>query len=127
MTLSAIVFDADNKPINNVNVLFITPVGEVIPLTATTKQVGNQQGTAQTTLQVPAGAPVLQDNVGNILWLTDTARRQALRRAREHRLALVIGHAGPEQRTNSAAISSEWTHRGHRRFNAIDPDLALGG
>jgi hypothetical protein len=33
-----------------------------------------------------------QHRVGNIFRLTDMARRQALRRAREQRLALVIGH-----------------------------------
>src|SRR6185369_13050253 len=74
LTLSAIVFDADNRPINNVNVLFVTPVGEVIPLTAVTALQNGQAGTAQTTLQIPAGAPVLLDDVGNILPYTLHAR-----------------------------------------------------
>ena len=43
-----------------------------------------------------------QHRIGDIFRLTDTARRQALRRAREHRLTLVIGHAGPERRGDEA-------------------------
>ena len=74
LTLSAIVFDADNKPINDVNVLFVTPVGEVIPLTSVTRLINGQAGTAQTTLQIPAGAPVLSDDSGHILPYTITAR-----------------------------------------------------
>jgi len=60
-TLSAVVFDGDNNPINDVNVLFLSPVGEVIPLTARTGTVGNQQGVARTTLTIPAGTAVLSD------------------------------------------------------------------
>ncbi len=74
LTLSAIVLDADNKPINDVNVLFVTPVGEVIPLTAVSQQVNGQGGVAQTTLQIPAGAPVLSDDMGNVLPYTIKAR-----------------------------------------------------
>ncbi len=67
LTLRAVVFDADNKPIDEVNVLFVTPVGEVLPLTAVTRLNDGQAGVAQTTLQIPAGAPVLVDDSGNIL------------------------------------------------------------
>jgi hypothetical protein len=67
LTLSAVVLDADNRPIDDVNVLFITPLGEVLPLTSVTKSVNGQDGTAQTTLQIPPGAPVLTDDSGNIL------------------------------------------------------------
>jgi Bacterial Ig-like domain (group 1) len=74
LTLSAIVFDADNRPINDVNVLFVTPIGEVIPLTSVTRLLNGQGGTAQTTLQIPAGAPVIQDDSGNILPYTISAR-----------------------------------------------------
>ncbi len=74
LKLSAIVFDADNNPLNGVNVLFITPVGEVIPLTAVTRLVSNQNGVAETTLQIPAGAPVLTDASGLIIPYTIRAR-----------------------------------------------------
>ena len=74
LTLSAIAFDADNRPINDVNVLFVTPVGQVIPLTAVTEIISGQGGTAQTTLQIPAGAPVLQDDNGNVLPYVISAR-----------------------------------------------------
>lgn len=74
LTVSAIVFDADNRPINDVNVLFVTPVGEVIPLTDISEPINGQGGTAQTTLQIPAGAPVITDDSGNILPYTIRAR-----------------------------------------------------
>lgn len=74
LTLRAIVFDADNKPIDGVNVLFVTPIGEVIPLVATTQNFNGQPGTAITTLQIPPGAPVLRDDTGNILPYTMKAR-----------------------------------------------------
>jgi hypothetical protein len=74
LTISAIVFDADNRPINDVNVLFVTPVGEVIPLTDISEPINGQGGTAQSTLQIPAGAPVLSDDSGNILPYTISAR-----------------------------------------------------
>ena len=74
LTLTAIVFDADNNPVNGVNVLFLTPIGQVIPLTATTAMIGNQKGEAQTTLNIPAGAPVLVDAAGNIIPYTIRAR-----------------------------------------------------
>src|SRR6185369_16890028 len=56
------------------NVLFVTPVGEVIPLTSVTALQNGQAGTAQTTLQIPAGAPVLVDDVGHVLPYTINAR-----------------------------------------------------
>ena len=74
LSLRAIVFDADNGPLNGVNVLFLTPVGQSLPLTAVTQNVGGQDGTARTTLQIPPGAPVLEDGTGNILPYTITAR-----------------------------------------------------
>ncbi|MBX3025747.1 Ig-like domain-containing protein [bacterium] len=74
VTLRAIVFDPDNKPIDNVNVLFVSPLGQVIPLVATTGEVNGQRGTATTTLQVPAGSPVLRDDSGNILPYSIKAR-----------------------------------------------------
>ena len=74
LTLRAIVFDADNKPIDDVNVLFVTPIGEVLPLTAVTRANSGQDGVAQSTLQIPAGAPVLVDDSGKIQPYTITAR-----------------------------------------------------
>jgi hypothetical protein len=67
LTLRAIVFDADNKPINGVDVLFVTPVGEVLPLTSTAREFNGQQGVATTTLQISAGTPVLRDDNGNVI------------------------------------------------------------
>ena len=54
--LSAAVFDADNMPINGIDVLFITPVGKVSPLVDRTKVSGAQSGIASATLQIPVGA-----------------------------------------------------------------------
>jgi hypothetical protein len=74
VTLTATVFDADNNPVNGVNVLFVTPIGSVTPLTVTSAMVGNQSGVAQTTLNIPPGAPVLVDADGNITPYTIRAR-----------------------------------------------------
>jgi Bacterial Ig-like domain (group 1) len=73
-TLTAVVFDADNNPINDVNVLFLTSVGQVIPLTATTGTNGSQKGQAQATLTIPTGTPVLRDATGLIQPYTILAR-----------------------------------------------------
>ncbi|MGH3642011.1 MAG: Ig-like domain-containing protein, partial [Mycobacterium sp.] len=67
LTLRAIIFDSDNRPINDVDVLFLTPVGEAIPLTATARTVNGQDGIATTTLQIPAGVPVIRDDNGNVV------------------------------------------------------------
>lgn len=69
IVMRAIVFDADNRPLGNVNVLFLTDqgLGRFFPLVQRTGQVGNQGGVAETTLQIPVGAPVRVDSVGNIL------------------------------------------------------------
>lgn len=72
--LKAIVFDADNNPINDINVLFASPIGQVIPLVVRTTTEGNQGGVAKTTLQVPPGTPVLTDALGNIVGYTISAR-----------------------------------------------------
>lgn len=74
VTLRAVVFDADNQPIDGVTVLFVSPVGDVVPLVATTQEINGQAGTAQTTLQIPAGSPVLRDDTGNILPYVVNAR-----------------------------------------------------
>jgi len=74
LTVRAIVFDANNRPINKVNVLFTTPIGEVIPLVSETREFNGQPGTAITTLQIPPGAPVLRDDNGQILPYTIKAR-----------------------------------------------------
>jgi len=56
INLTAAVFDSDNRPINGLDVLFITPIGHVSPLTSQTKVTGSQSGIATSVLQVPAGA-----------------------------------------------------------------------
>ena len=60
IALTAAVLDADNKPINGIDVLFITSIGKVSPLVDRTKITGAQSGIASSTLQIPIGA-VLQD------------------------------------------------------------------
>ncbi len=67
--MRAVVFDADNRPLNGVNVLFLTDqgLGRFLPLVQTTEDVGNQGGVAQTTLQIPIGAPVRVDSMGGII------------------------------------------------------------
>lgn len=69
IVMRSIVFDADNRPLDNVNVLFLTDqgVGRFFPLVETTAQVGNQSGVAETTLQVPVGAPVRFDPVTGVI------------------------------------------------------------
>jgi hypothetical protein len=75
VNLTAVVFDADNEPVNDANVLFLAgDVGRVIPLTAVTTTVGNQAGVATTTLNIPAGTPIKIDGSGNILPYILTAR-----------------------------------------------------
>lgn len=63
ITMKAIVFDANNEPVDDVNVLFISDngVGDFLPLTKVTELVANQGGVAQTTLQIEPGTPVLFD------------------------------------------------------------------
>lgn len=56
INLTTAVFDADNKPINGIDVLFITAVGNVNPLVDRTRIAGSQGGIATSTLQVPIGA-----------------------------------------------------------------------
>ncbi|HUI26327.1 MAG TPA: hypothetical protein VL403_09620, partial [Candidatus Kryptonia bacterium] len=65
--LIANVFDGDNNPINGINVLFLTPVGQVVPLTAKTQASGSQQGVATTTLTIPAGTQILRNDSGTII------------------------------------------------------------
>jgi Bacterial Ig-like domain (group 1) len=57
INLSAAVFDSDNAPINGLDVLFITPLGRVNPLTDRTGTTGSQSGIASSVLQIPVGAP----------------------------------------------------------------------
>ena len=57
VNLSAAVFDADNSPINGIDVLFVTPAGRVSPLTDRTKVTGSQSGIASSVLQVSVGTP----------------------------------------------------------------------
>ncbi|MFN8625445.1 MAG: Ig-like domain-containing protein [Candidatus Binatia bacterium] len=57
VNLTAAVFDADNSPINGIDVLFVTPVGHVSPLTDRTTVTGSQNGIATSVLQIPAGTP----------------------------------------------------------------------
>lgn len=57
VNLTAAVFDADNTPINGLDVLFVTPAGHVSPLTARTKVAGSQSGIATSVLQIPAATP----------------------------------------------------------------------
>ena len=56
VTLTAAVVDADNVPINGIDVLFITSLGKVNPLIDRTKVAGAQGGIATSVLQVPIGA-----------------------------------------------------------------------
>ncbi len=56
INLTAAVFDADNKPIDGIDALFITTVGKVNPLVQRTKLTGSQGGIATSVLQVPIGA-----------------------------------------------------------------------
>jgi hypothetical protein len=78
ISLTSIVFDADNNPLDGVNVLFLTPIGQVIPLTSVTTTFGGQPGTARTTLQIPPGSPVLVDGLGNIVPYTVRVRAGAV-------------------------------------------------
>ncbi len=55
VNLSAAVLDADNKPIDGIDVLFITSVGKVNPLVDRTRANGAQNGIATSTLQISAG------------------------------------------------------------------------
>ena len=57
VNLTAAVFDTDNTPINGIDVLFVTPLGHVSPLTDRTKVTGSQGGIATSVLQVPEGTP----------------------------------------------------------------------
>ncbi len=56
VNLTAAVLDADNKPIDGIDVLFVTPVGHVNPLIDRTQVAGAQGGTASSVLQIPIGA-----------------------------------------------------------------------
>jgi hypothetical protein len=103
LTVSAVVLNADNRPINDVNVLFVTPVGEVIPLTAVSQPVNGQGGVAQTTLQIPAGAPVLSDDTGNILPYTIRARAGGV----EGSVQLFIVPGRDECRAGTGATTEE--------------------
>lgn len=69
IVMRAIVFDADNRALSDVNVLFLTDqgLGRFFPLVQRTSLVGNQDGVAETTLQIPVGAPVRVDSLGNIV------------------------------------------------------------
>jgi hypothetical protein len=66
INLTAAVFDADNKPINGIDVLFITAIGKVNPLVDRTKVSGAQGGVATSVLQIPSNA-VNQDYTINAL------------------------------------------------------------
>jgi len=59
INLKASVFDADNNPINDIDVLFITSVGRVNPLVDRTKVVGSQGGVATSLIEVPVGVVAL--------------------------------------------------------------------
>lgn len=59
INLKASVFDADNNPINDIDVLFITEVGRVNPLVDRTKVVGSQGGVATSLVEVPVGVVAL--------------------------------------------------------------------
>ncbi len=77
IVLRAVVFDADNRPLDGVNVLFLTDsgVGRFIPLVSETALLGNQNGAAESTLQIPVGAPVRIDpQTGAILPYSYKAR-----------------------------------------------------
>ena len=66
INLTAAVFDADNKPINGIDVLFVTSVGKIEPLVNRTRVSGAQGGIASSLLQIASGA-VEQDYTINAL------------------------------------------------------------
>ncbi len=63
IVMRAIVFDESNRPLDKVNVLFLTDqgLGRFFPLVEETAEIGNQMGVAESTLQIPTGAPVRVD------------------------------------------------------------------
>ncbi len=63
INMRAIVFDEDNRPLDGVNVLFLTDLGlgRFFPLFQATDIVNEQGGVAATTLEIPPGAPVRID------------------------------------------------------------------
>jgi hypothetical protein len=66
--MRAFVFDSDKNPLNDVDVLFLSPIGEVIPLTAKTSDAfGLEAGQARSTLNVGPGTPILFDANRNII------------------------------------------------------------
>ncbi len=66
VNLKVSVFDSDNRPMNGINVLFITDVGQVTPLIDTSHVFGSESGIATSTLRVPA-ATVPQEFAVNAL------------------------------------------------------------
>ncbi|MFQ5664877.1 MAG: Ig-like domain-containing protein [Candidatus Binatia bacterium] len=56
INVTAAVLDADNKPINGIDVLFVTPVGKASPLIDRTRVTGSEAGIAMSVLQIPIGA-----------------------------------------------------------------------
>ncbi|MDZ7378795.1 MAG: hypothetical protein ONB06_05540, partial [candidate division KSB1 bacterium] len=55
INLKASVFDSDNQAMNDINVLFVTEVGQVSPLVEVTRPYGSENGVATSLLRVPAG------------------------------------------------------------------------
>lgn len=55
VNLKASVYDSDNRPINDINVLFVAAKGQVNPLTDITRVAGSEGGIATSVLRVPAG------------------------------------------------------------------------
>jgi Big-like domain-containing protein len=55
VNLKASVFDADNKPINGIDVLFVTSVGRANPLVSRSAVVGSEGGVATSLIEVPVG------------------------------------------------------------------------
>ncbi len=56
INLTAAVFDADNKPIDGIDVLFVTSLGRVNPLVDRTSATGSQGGISTSVLQIAIGA-----------------------------------------------------------------------
>jgi len=56
INLKAAALDADNQPINGIDVLFITSIGGVNPLIDRTKAIGSEGGIATSVVEVPSGA-----------------------------------------------------------------------
>jgi hypothetical protein len=85
VNLTAAVFDADNKPINGIDVLFVTSIGKVNPLVDRTRVSGAQGGIATSVLQVPSNAVEQQYDISALAGGINGTTR----------ISVVAGRGGP--------------------------------